>query len=148
MRTSLPPRRLCRYWLQFPHQPRPFSSGKALRLSTSLPCQSSVCCQVSSFKAEGLVAINPGSSYFSWKEESHFIAVLGHSISVVWHQSVDVQRRFGDGICTLQLHSAVHDTFWVTAVIYKEVFGFIIPPYILIRGRGLTWYMKCRLEAG
>lgn len=73
-------------------------------------------------------------------------------MSVVWDQSVDIQRRFGDGIYTLQFHTVVHDKCWVTTVIYKEVFGFIIPSYILVRGRGLTYtvhdYMKYRLEAG
>lgn len=139
MKTSLSPRRLCRYCCpgsQFPHQPRPFSSGKALRLSTSLPFQSSACCQVSSLKAEGFsghkcgifpVFVKTGGTFYS----------LERSVSVCGIRVWIFQRRFGDGIYTLQLHTAVHDTFWVTAVIYKEVFGFIIPPYILIRGGGL-----------
>lgn len=71
---------------------------------------------------------------------------------MVWDQSVDIQRRFGDGIYTLQFHTVVHDKCWITTVIYKEVFGFIIPSYILVRRRGLTYtvhdYMKYRLEAG
>lgn len=49
-------------------------------------------------------------------------------------------------------HTVVHDKFGVTTVIYKEVFGFIIPSYVLVRRRGLTYtvhdYMKYRLETG
>lgn len=93
--------------------PFPFSSGKALSLSTSLPFQRWVCCQVSSFNPEVLVALNTGSPQFSWKLDSHFIGILIFLGGALHLCGVEPKCEYSKEIWGWNLHSAVsHCASW------------------------------------